>query len=68
MAEEVVSETALIRQQRAKDDSPQAIGSAITYARRYALTAMAGVAPEDLADVVAEVLEKWLAELPPRKV
>ena len=26
MAEEVVSETALIRQQRAKDDSPQAIG------------------------------------------
>ena len=32
---------------KAKDDSPQAIGSAITYARRYALAAMAGVAPED---------------------
>ena len=30
-----------------KDDSPQGIGSAITYARRYALAAMAGVAPED---------------------
>lgn len=31
----------------AKDASPQAIGSAITYARRYALAAVAGVAPED---------------------
>jgi len=31
----------------AKDASPQAIGSAITYARRYALSAIAGVAPED---------------------
>jgi hypothetical protein len=31
----------------AKDDSPQAIGSTITYARRYALAAVAGVAPED---------------------
>ena len=30
-----------------KLDSPQAIGSCITYARRYALAAMAGVAPED---------------------
>ncbi len=31
----------------AKDASPQAIGSAITYARRYALMAMVGIAPED---------------------
>lgn len=31
----------------AKEDSPQAVGSAITYARRYALAAMVGVAPED---------------------
>ena len=30
-----------------KDDSPQGIGSAITYARRYALAAICGVAPED---------------------
>jgi hypothetical protein len=31
----------------AKDDSPQAIGSCITYCRRYALQSFAGVAPED---------------------
>jgi hypothetical protein len=31
----------------AKEDSPQAVGSALTYARRYALAAVAGVAPED---------------------
>lgn len=31
----------------AKDDSPQAIGSAITYLRRYALQSFAGVAPAD---------------------
>jgi hypothetical protein len=31
----------------AKDDTPQAVGSAITYARRYALQSFAGVAPED---------------------
>lgn len=31
----------------AKDDGPQAIGSVITYLRRYALAAIAGVAPED---------------------
>lgn len=31
----------------AKDDTPQGIGSAITYARRYALQSVAGVAPED---------------------
>lgn len=29
------------------DESPQAVGSAITYARRYSLMAIAGVAPED---------------------
>lgn len=28
-------------------DDPQGVGSAITYARRYALAAMVGVAPED---------------------
>lgn len=31
----------------AKEDSPQAIGSCITYGRRYALAAFVGVAPED---------------------
>ncbi len=31
----------------AKEDSPQAVGSAITYARRYALQSVVGVAPED---------------------
>jgi hypothetical protein len=30
--------------------TPQAIGSAITYARRYALSAMVGVAPDDDSD------------------
>lgn len=30
-----------------KDDTPQAMGSALTYARRYALTAMVGVAQVD---------------------
>jgi len=30
-----------------KDKSPQGYGSAITYARRYALAAIVGVAPED---------------------
>lgn len=30
-----------------KDDTPQAMGSALTYARRYALCAMVGVAQED---------------------
>lgn len=32
---------------RAANDTPQAIGSAITYGRRYALAALAGVAPDD---------------------
>jgi len=31
----------------AKDDSPQSVGSAVTYLRRYALQSFAGVAPED---------------------
>lgn len=31
----------------AKDDGPQGIGSVITYLRRYGLSAIAGVAPED---------------------
>ncbi len=31
----------------AKEDGPQAIGSAITYGRRYGLCAMVGIAPED---------------------
>jgi hypothetical protein len=31
----------------AADDSPQAVGSAVTYGRRYALQAFAGVAPAD---------------------
>jgi ERF superfamily len=31
----------------AKDPSPQAVGSAITYGRRYGLMAMVGLAPED---------------------
>jgi ERF superfamily protein len=31
----------------AKDDGPQAIGSAITYLRRYSLQSVTGVAPED---------------------
>jgi hypothetical protein len=31
----------------AKEDSPQAVGSCITYLKRYALQSFAGVAPED---------------------
>ncbi len=31
----------------AKEDAPQAIGSAITYLRRYALQSFVGIAPED---------------------
>ena len=31
----------------AKDDSPQSVGSTITYLRRYGLASMVGVAPED---------------------
>jgi hypothetical protein len=32
---------------QAKDAGPQSIGSAVTYARRYGLSALVGVAPED---------------------
>lgn len=32
---------------KAKDASPQAVGSALTYCRRYSLAAMVGVTPED---------------------
>jgi hypothetical protein len=38
--------------------TPQAIGSAITYARRYCLTAVTGVAPEDDDDGAAASAEK----------
>jgi len=31
----------------AQQNTPQAIGSCITYARRYALASMVGIAPED---------------------
>jgi hypothetical protein len=31
----------------AKDDSPQSVGSATTYLRRYALQSFSGIAPED---------------------
>jgi len=31
----------------AKDSTPQSIGSAITYGRRYGLSAMVGISPED---------------------
>jgi hypothetical protein len=31
----------------AKDETPQSVGSAITYARRYGLSAMVGISPED---------------------
>lgn len=31
----------------AKDDTPQSIGSAITYGRRYGLSSMVGIAPDD---------------------
>ena len=32
---------------KAKDESPQSIGSTITYGRRYGLSAMVGISPED---------------------
>ena len=62
----------------AKEDSPQAIGSAITYLRRYALQSFVGVAPEDddgnlasakgstvkvLAVVEPKGYSEWLADL-----
>jgi len=44
-----------------KDDGPQALGSVITYLRRYALAAFAGVAPEDDDAEAAEGREKKTA-------
>ena len=50
----ISSDLTMIAQRQLKDrggweklDSPQAIGSCTTYARRYGLSAMVGVAPED---------------------
>jgi hypothetical protein len=62
----------------AREDTPQAIGSAITYLRRYALQSFVGVAPEDddgnlasakgstvkvLAVVEPKGYSEWLADL-----
>ncbi len=41
-----------------KDDGPQALGSLITYLRRYSLAAFAGVAPEDDDGEAAEGRDK----------
>lgn len=41
-----------------KDDGPQALGSVITYLRRYSLAAFAGVAPEDDDAEAAEGRDK----------
>lgn len=49
---------------KAKDDGPQALGSLITYLRRYALAAFAGVAPEDDDAEAAEARGKQTAKLP----
>lgn len=59
-----------------KDDSPQAIGSVVTYLRRYALQSVVGVAPEDddaeaaqgrgrVAQAPAEPMgfQNWLSDL-----
>jgi hypothetical protein len=43
----------------ARDASPQSIGSAITYARRYALMAMVGVVASDEDDDGAEASRDW---------
>jgi hypothetical protein len=48
-----------------KDDGPQALGSVITYLRRYALAAFAGVAPEDDD---AEAAEGRNAKVEPKAV
>lgn len=45
---------------------PQGIGSAITYARRYSLSAMVGVAPDDDDDGEAAVDRSRNAPVPPR--
>ena len=46
-----------------RDPSPQAIGSAITYARRYALAALVGVAAED--DDGEEAQQRTVPAAPP---
>lgn len=50
-----------------KDDGPQALGSVITYLRRYALAAFAGVAPED-DDAEAAEGRKDSKPAPPKAV
>ena len=62
----------------AREDTPQAIGSAVTYLRRYALQSFVGVAPEDddgnlasakgstvkvLAVVEPKGYSEWMADL-----
>lgn len=47
-----------------KDTSPQGIGSCITYARRYALAAIVGVAPEDDDGNVAGGKKEELKSVP----
>lgn len=49
----------------ARDGTPQSIGSAITYLRRYALAAMVGVAPED--DDGNEAQPPRFDQAPPRQ-
>lgn len=51
-----------------KDDGPQALGSAITYLRRYALAAFAGVAPEDDDGEAAEGRKTTAKAAPPEMV
>lgn len=60
----------------AKDSSPQSIGSAITYGRRYALSAFVAIAAEDddgnaathhgSKEAAAAVAERKIAELKPK--
>lgn len=52
--ERIASDLTITAQRQLKDgggwekvDSPQAVGSTITYARRYSLMAMVGIAPDD---------------------
>ena len=47
-----------------KDDGPQALGSVITYLRRYSLAAFAGVAPEDDDGEAAEGRNETKATAP----
>lgn len=52
----------------AKDDSPQSIGSAISYLRRYALQSFAGVAPEDDdGEAATERSERVTSQPPPAR-